>query len=53
LINIRFITLGKNLKNTGALWLNKNVVVDGSLITIRNPDDLLDFNEKLIKEINK
>jgi len=33
--------------------VDKNVVVDGSLITSRNPDDLPAFNEKLIEEINK
>jgi len=31
----------------------KKVIVDGSLITSRNPDDLLAFNDKPIKEINK
>jgi len=48
-----FYSIRKDLENAGALWVDKKVVVDGSLITSRNPDDLPAFNEKLIKEINK
>ncbi len=48
-----FSSIRKDLENAGALWVDKKVVVDGSLITSRNPDDLPAFNEKLIEEINK
>ena len=46
-----FNSIRKDLENAGALWVDKKVVVDGSLITSRNPDDLPAFNEKLIEEI--
>jgi len=48
-----FYSIRKDLENAGALWVDEKVVVDGSLITSRNPDDLPAFNEKLIEEINK
>lgn len=48
-----FYSIRKDLENAGALWVDRKVVVDGSLITSRNPDDLPAFNEKLIEEINK
>lgn len=48
-----FNSIRKDLENAGAIWVDKKVVVDGSLITSRNPDDLPAFNEKLIEEINK
>jgi protease I len=36
-----------DLENAGATWFNKEVVVDGNLITSRSPKDLDAFNEKL------
>lgn len=48
-----FYSIRKDLENAGAHWVDKNVVVDGSLITSRNPDDLPAFNEKLIEEIKR
>ena len=36
-----------DLKNAGADWVDESVVVDGNLITSRNPGDLPIFNEKL------
>jgi len=47
-----FFSIRKDIENAGARWVDKKVVVDGSLITSRNPDDLPAFNEKLIEEIN-
>ncbi len=41
-------SLTDDLKNAGATWVDKEVVVDGQLISSRTPDDLPAFNEKLI-----
>lgn len=39
-----------DLLNAGANWVDKEVVVDGGLITSRNPGDLEAFNQKIIEE---
>jgi len=36
-----------DLKNAGAHWSDETVVVDGNLITSRNPDDIPNFNKKI------
>ena len=41
-----------DLKNAGADWRDKEVVVDDNLITSRSPKDLDAFNKKLL-EANK
>jgi protease I len=38
-----------DLINAGATWVDEEVVVDGSLITSRKPDDIPAFNEKIIE----
>ncbi len=40
-----------DLKNAGANWVDQEVVVDGNLITSRNPDDLPAFNKQTIEMI--
>ena len=40
-----------DLKNAGANWVDQEVVVDGNLITSRNPDDLPAFNRQTIEMI--
>lgn len=40
-------SLRVDLENAGANWEDAEVVVDGRLITSRNPDDLPAFNERL------
>lgn len=42
-----------DLKNAGANWVDKEVVVDGGFVTSRNPNDLPAFNAKLIEEIKE
>jgi protease I len=42
-------SLKTDLKNAGAQWVDKEVVVDGNLITSRKPDDLQAFNEQMIE----
>lgn len=42
-------SLRTDLKNAGANWEDSSVVVDGTLVTSRNPDDLPDFCREMIK----
>ncbi|WP_051286398.1 type 1 glutamine amidotransferase domain-containing protein [Salinimicrobium terrae] len=42
-----------DVKNAGANWVDKEVVVDEGFVTSRNPDDLPAFNAKLIEEIKE
>jgi protease I len=44
-------SLKTDLKNAGANWVDKDVVMDGNFITSRKPDDLHAFNKKVIEEI--
>jgi protease I len=44
-------SLKTDLKNAGAEWVDRSVVVDGNIVTSRKPDDLPDFNRELIKLI--
>jgi protease I len=44
-------SLKTDLKNAGANWVDKEVVLDGNFITSRKPDDLPAFNRKVIEEI--
>lgn len=38
-----------DLQNAGAHWVDKEVVIDGTLITSRKPDDIPAFNEAMIQ----
>src|SRR5207248_2897401 len=40
-----------DLKNAGARWVDREVVVDNGLVTSRKPDDIPAFNRKMIEEI--
>ena len=42
-------SLRTDLKNAGAAWEDRSVVVDGMLVTSRNPGDLPDFCREMIK----
>ena len=46
-----FPSIKTDLKNAGALWQDKEVVVDNGLVTSRSPADLEAFNKKMIEEI--
>ncbi|HEY7091511.1 MAG TPA: type 1 glutamine amidotransferase domain-containing protein [Tepidisphaeraceae bacterium] len=39
-----------DLKNAGAQWSDEAVVVDNGLVTSRKPDDIPQFNAKMIEE---
>lgn len=47
-----YFTIADDLRNAGADWVDEEVVVDGNLITSRNPDDLPAFNQKLIAALS-
>lgn len=42
-----------DLRNAGAIVPNQSVVVDGQLVSSRNPDDLPDFNKKMIEVFSR
>ena len=45
-------SLRTDLSNAGAEWVDRSNVVDGNLITSRNPGDLPDFIAALLEAIN-
>ena len=45
-----YASVKTDLQNAGAEWVDEEVVVDGNLITSRNPDDIPVFSETMIKE---
>jgi protease I len=42
-------SLQTDLRNAGATWVDQEVVVDGSLVLSRKPDDLPAFNRELVQ----
>jgi protease I len=42
-------SLKTDLKNAGADWVDKEVVVDRGLVTSRKPDDIPAYNREMIK----
>ena len=42
-----------DLENAGALWSDREVIVDNGLVTSRSPEDLEAFNKKMIEEIKE
>ncbi|WP_340676511.1 type 1 glutamine amidotransferase domain-containing protein [Paraglaciecola sp.] len=40
-----------DLKNAGAHWQDKTVVIDGKLLTSRNPDDIPNFIEAICQKL--
>ncbi len=48
-----FASIKTDLVNAGALWADKEVVVDNGLVTSRSPEDLPAFNKKIIEEIKE
>jgi protease I len=42
-------SLRTDLRNAGAVWVDQEAVIDGKLVTSRNPDDLPAFCERLIE----
>jgi protease I len=46
-------SLKTDLTNSGAKWVDREVVVDDNLITSRSPDDIPAFNKKMIEGFAK
>lgn len=46
-----YFSIQDDLRNAGAEWTDEEVVVDGNLVTSRNPDDLPAFNDAIIELI--
>ncbi|MCJ7932252.1 MAG: type 1 glutamine amidotransferase [Chryseobacterium sp.] len=46
-------SISKDLKNAGAYWEDREVVVDHGLVTSRTPKDLPAFNAKMVEEIRE
>lgn len=42
-------SLEADLTNAGATWVDRDVVVDGNLLTSRKPDDIPAFNREMLK----
>jgi protease I len=45
-------SLQTDIRNAGGEWVDEQVVVDGNLITSRNPDDIPAFNSALLEAVN-
>jgi protease I len=42
-------TVQTDIRNAGGNWVDKEVVMDGNLVTSRKPDDIPAFNKKMIE----
>ena len=45
-------SLQTDIRNAGGTWVDEEVVVDGNLISSRNPDDLPAFNRELLAALD-
>ena len=48
-----YLSIKTDLENAGALWEDKEVVVDNGLVTSRSPQDLPAFNKKILEELKE
>lgn len=48
-----FFAIKDDVANAGASWVDQDVVVDGTLITSRKPDDLPAFCRELVRALSK
>lgn len=46
-----YYTIQDDIRNAGGQWVDEEVVVDGNLITSRNPDDLPAFNDAILSAL--
>jgi protease I len=44
-----FWSIETDVRNAGGNWVDEEVVVDGNIVTSRNPDDLPAFNRELLE----
>jgi protease I len=47
------VAVATDLKNAGAVWEDRSVVVDGNMVTSRHPPDLPDFCRETIRLLKK
>ncbi len=47
-----FPSLADDVRNAGGTWVDEEVVVDGNLITSRNPDDIPAFSKALLAALD-
>ncbi|QEH92162.1 type 1 glutamine amidotransferase [Dermacoccus abyssi] len=47
-----FPSVQTDIRNAGGEWVDETVVVEGNLITSRNPDDLPAFNKAILDAVN-
>jgi protease I len=45
-------SVSTDLKNAGAKWVDREVAVDGNLITSRKPQDIAAFSEAIIDAVS-
>jgi protease I len=48
-----YSSIKTDLMNAGAIWTDREVIVDNGLVTSRSPKDLEAFNKKMIEEIKE
>ena len=48
-----FWSIKTDVKNAGGNWVDEEVVVNGNLVTSRNPDDIPAFNETLLELVER
>jgi len=48
-----FFSIKDDMVNAGGQWVDQEVVVDGTLITSRKPDDLPAFCREIVKALTK
>jgi len=48
-----FFAIKDDVANAGATWVDQEVVVDGTLITSRKPDDLPAFCREIVRALSK
>jgi protease I len=48
-----FFSIKDDMVNAGAQWVDRDVVVDGNLVTSRKPDDLPAFCREIVKALAK
>jgi deglycase len=47
-----YYAIQDDVRNAGAHWVNQEVVVDGNLVTSRQPSDLSAFNREMLRRFS-
>ncbi len=46
-----YFTVQDDIRNAGGEWVDEEVVIDGNIITSRNPDDIPAFNKAILEKL--